>query len=666
MMRHEAIWKAPSPLWDAKDGALAEAGILLPNRPAILRFSEDTFMDDFFNLVKNDPGRLKKWIALPETWSRPMTDPKGSEPKNGKGEEADDKPDFSEFKLYQPVQQRYYLVTSSLVCRRPGLPDRKIDPGKQERAGFVVRRLMTPDPGSNAEMKDLIRSGQNLDQYEHAFIMTPDGGAWQKIGGTDNNYSVDNLVPDEEQLPMFAVNFSEDDGRSRRILGGLIPVGKREAYFGAGTYVEDGEVNHSSAEDELSLNDPRMNEIHSKVIEPWKRLVEEAEAIRDMKRIAESDPSPLENELGGEEPPPGETYTPSQKNLLKTSREKIQTTSWYMLLDFAYFLKNNLDNVWDAVLKPQLESSLNESDKKVFKKINETIISPTLKNLLLPNSSTVKSTLRSALVAVSNMTEEEIDSLESVQEPYNRDDPAPEWPNFLFPFADPEEDGPLPPMKEEEKPVRWNDLNDLEKFIFRIELFAKKIEEALPAIPSGKGYSVKPLAVKDVNEGWFRIRCVYNRPKCPLKPYVISREATIPFQLAGFFDPDAPARPVRIPLPADVSPAGLRKFNKNTAFMISDMLCGHIKRIRKLSLGDLVLSVLPWPFHKDLPEPGPAGSCTDPKGGFGMMCSLSIPIVTLCALILLIIIAKLFDTFFRWFPFLFTCFKIPGLSGKKQ
>ena len=80
--------------------------------------------------------------------------------------------------------------------------------------------------------------------------------------------------------------------------------------------------------------------------------------------------------------------------------------------------------------------------------------------------------------------------------------------------------------------------------------------------------------------------------------------------MAGFFDPDAPARPIRIALPLDTSPAGLRKFDKNTAFMISDMLCGQIDRVKGLSLGDLVLSVLPWPLHKDLsvPDGGPCKS----------------------------------------------------------
>jgi hypothetical protein len=97
--------------------------------------------------------------------------------------------------------------------------------------------------------------------------------------------------------------------------------------------------------------------------------------------------------------------------------------------------------------------------------------------------------------------------------------------------------------------------------------------------------------------------------------------------------------------------------------MISDMLCGQLKRIRKLSLGDLVLSVLPWPFHKDLPRPDDNGPCAD---SFGEFCSLSIPIVTLCALIFLIILVALFDLFFKWLPLLFWCFPIKLLSGKPK
>jgi hypothetical protein len=136
--------------------------------------------------------------------------------------------------------------------------------------------------------------------------------------------------------------------------------------------------------------------------------------------------------------------------------------------------------------------------------------------------------------------------------------------------------------------------------------------------------------------------------------------------MAGFFDPDAPARPIRIPLPIDTSPAGLRKFDKNTAFMISDMLCGQIKRAKGLSFGDLVLSVLPWPFHKDLPVPE-AGPCKSDAGmQFGMICTLSIPIITICALILLMIIVSLLDIIFRWIPYFIVCFPLPGFKAKKS
>jgi hypothetical protein len=107
----------------------------------------------------------------------------------------------------------------------------------------------------------------------------------------------------------------------------------------------------------------------------------------------------------------------------------------------------------------------------------------------------------------------------------------------------------------------------------------------------------------------------------------------------------------------------MRKFNKNTAFMLSDVLCGQVQRAKKLGFIDLVLSVLPWPFHRDL-DTGDMGPCSPPET-FGMICSLSIPIITICALILLIIIVMLLDLIFKWIPWLIICFPLPGLKAKK-
>ena len=123
---------------------------------------------------------------------------------------------------------------------------------------------------------------------------------------------------------------------------------------------------------------------------------------------------------------------------------------------------------------------------------------------------------------------------------------------------------------------------------------------------------------------FIEIRCVYEKPLCgPLFPTLVS-EASRRFHVASFFDPDAPARPIRIPMPLDISPAGLRKYKKNTGFIISDMLCGKIKQIRKFTLADLVLSVLPWPFHKGLPEPEDTGPCKDPRGNIGSSNGMSL------------------------------------------
>jgi hypothetical protein len=79
-----------------------------------------------------------------------------------------------------------------------------------------------------------------------------------------------------------------------------------------------------------------------------------------------------------------------------------------------------------------------------------------------------------------------------------------------------------------------------------------------------------------------------------------------------------------------------------------------------------VLSVLPWPLHKDLPV-SDAGACKDADGiSFGLLCSLSIPIITICALILLMVMVNLLNVVFHWLPFFISCFPVPHLSAKRS
>ena len=78
---------------------------------------------------------------------------------------------------------------------------------------------------------------------------------------------------------------------------------------------------------------------------------------------------------------------------------------------------------------------------------------------------------------------------------------------------------------------------------------------------------------------------------------------------------------------------------------------------------DLVRAVLPWPLHRDLEMEG-GGACRSGEVNIGMICSLSIPIITICALILLIVMVTLLDLIFRWIPWFVMCFPLPRFRAK--
>jgi hypothetical protein len=262
--------------------------------------------------------------------------------------------------------------------------------------------------------------------------------------------------------------------------------------------------------------------------------------------------------------------------------------------------------------------------------------------------------------------------LEQTTTEYDRRVANTDYPNFLFPLADP--DFPAAAPLPSNTGLTAAEIAELAAAAdpahpepgAAVDNLTVLVVRALPASPPAAEPAVPPsaLAPADALDGWFVLRCAYERPACgPLHQDVVSPR-TEAFQLAGFFDPDAPARPIRIGLPLDISPAGLRKFDKNTAFVMSDMLCGQVARFKGITFGDLIRSVLPFPLHKDL-SPGGGGPCSSGSGSIGTICSLSIPIITICALILLIIIVTLLDIIFHWLPFFIFCFPIPGLKGKK-
>jgi len=713
-MKEIVQWTAPSPLWPGISGsgeAVVREAML---QPAILRFATDSFMDDFMNMISNDPARLGDFLALPETWRGPLapvapvetvppfllkngrsrffptrtrqelmrlsagpleTSLKG-QPGEGQAGEAIPPPAL---KLYQPSHQRFYLVAGCLVCRQAGLPDHAVAGNRQERVTFIVRRLRPAAAESTAAKAasaagSLTPADTSTVYDEYAFVTTPGNKGWQKVGD-----KVEQLVKDEEQLPLSPTSFTDTDERQRRLFAGLIPVSKREAYMGAPLSSAPNGKSAAPGSTNVLPKTARKILFRTQVSEPWKRIIDRALSI------GKALPKP-----GDPDPVPTPDLTRTQ---LKEAREQLQVSSWYVLLDLAKFLSEHVTEVWRVVLGQAAESTLSgNAQRNLFAALKNTVADPTLVNALksvapdpiIYATPSIKPNLLEALKAIKDPQDDWEERLDQVKTAYSRNETklAESWPPFLYPLADPELGVIAPQVPNTVPPLGAVDEVEAEDVVKEppiavdqqtaydgVDRLTALVVRAMPTA-SSKAVPEPPLASQKLlqtGQGLFVIRFVYERPLCgPLEPPEVSKPTT-PFQMAGYFDPDAPARPIRIALPLDTSPAGLRKFDKNTAFAISDVLCGQMQRLRAMTFGDLVLSVLPWPFHKSLSAAAPdAGAC---KGGdgleIGMICSISIPIITICALLLLMIIVSLLDIVFRWMPYFFICFPVPGLKGKK-
>ena len=684
MQDHPITWTAPEPLWTES------ANHSVPDRapmsaPSILRFTTDDFMQQFTGLLATDPQRLGEFRVVNETWRGVFTSPVPPTPKKlfalpfqrlaatrlringsapaGQGAKPTPNPDAANFplKLYQPAQQRFYLATSCLVCQVPGLPDRTVDAGKQQRVGFVIRRLLPATVGASpAFNQDWTTTWQ-----EHAWVTGASGNRW--LPAT----SPDSFVDGEEVLPMFGLNYTQDDQRQRRLFAGLIPVAKRDAYL-AGLR---GPPN-PAADDSLTA---RKILLRTTVIEPWKQLLDRA-AKAYKAALSNDDP----------------TAAPDA-NAIKRARVAFQVPAYFILLDFADFLRNQLKPVWDVLVGAQSSASLTDSKQNdALDALNSITVNASLRGIwsgLAPHQTRLASLPE--VFAALNADATNVTALDSSKTDY---DPSTVtgiagYPPFVFPLADPADgysttpptvSSGFPHLSAAQQSAAGTDpdlsdqvqldlpdnagLPDTSGGATVLDELAVILSRALPTVTSSAPAPAIPLAAKqvaDALQGYFVLRCVYLRPGCgPLADDVVS-DASEPFQLAGFFDPDAPARPIRIGLPIDTSPAGLRKFDKNTAFVLSDMLCGHAKRAKGMGFVDLVLSVLPFPFHKDLD--GGNAACQGKDGSsLGTICSLSIPIITICAFILLIIMISLFDIIFSWMPYFMLCFPVKGLDGKKN
>lgn len=652
-------WMAPHPLWLAGAQGLNGAA----GRPTILRFDNDGFMEELTALAAARPEALPAWLAVPETWREPAPPPprEGLTPNRplslaraeataharrrgliggAAGKPVSQAPAGSELKLYQPAQDRFYLVAAQLVCARPGLPDHRIEARKQEKAGFVLRRLVPPAGSTGPVNPD------DPAVTEYAFVPRGAGGYWRRLSEGERGQ----LFADEERLGLFPLCY-DTDGRKRRLLLGAVPVARREAYAGAplgpagGAAPPPADPGGPSARALLWIND---------LTAPWTALQEQADLIR---RVHLDDPSP-----------PG--MNPSQANKVATAgpalrdfRARAAMIGWFLLADTRSYLKAHLPVLWADLTGQPLTRPLTTAEvllKGGLQAISTPADLVSDYEVAFPAyNGNVEGSFVSALVRMTDAQAAMIETADTafVWPPAGSMVSTPFWPDFVWIAAHPSLRVTAAAVSAQ---PGWQLPASGE-----ITALETLIEAALPAQPTAPVPDLAaPAQVDRGAEPWFTLRCILERPNCAGFALPVVSAASEPFRMASFFDSDAPARAIRIPMPVDISPAGLRKYRKGAGFVLSDLFCGQVNRFKKVTFVDLVLSVLPWPLHKDLPG-SEAAPCGTPGNAFGLFISLSIPIITICAFILMIIMVTLLDIVFKWLPFLMTVIRIPLSKGAK-
>jgi hypothetical protein len=160
------------------------------------------------------------------------------------------------------------------------------------------------------------------------------------------------------------------------------------------------------------------------------------------------------------------------------------------------------------------------------------------------------------------------------------------------------------------------------------------MEARLRAIVPRRGRFEEPAAVYHAR-AFVRVR----RPDdCP--PALVWSAESEPFAIAPWYEAGGP--PVEVTLP---EPAALRRLQPNVTFRVPEPLL------------NVLAANKPSDFLEGRAREGGPGI------GLGWVCSFSIPIITLCAFIVLNVFLSLFDVVFRWLLFIKVCLPVPAPSS---
>lgn len=490
--------------------------------------------------------------------------------------------------FYQPAHQRYYMVTASLVCRERGLPDRAVDTTTDERTAFVLRRLVAPD-------------AESTETHEYGWT----GTAWKPVDDPTE-------VADAEQpLKMFPKSYApkapaEQMKGDRRVWAGLIPAGKRDTYetapvrhdktigtASAGTDGSDGaggdEADNGEGASELppkgdDLSDPRKTKFATQVIGAF-------DGVRDALK---------------------------KENSTVTAAD-VRDPLVFAWLDLWQFLGEHFDGIQETIAD---DKPIGSDDSDVLRVLDAIDVSR------LNGWTTAADALRAV---EAHESEVEGGTLSDVLKPSD------------LPSLD---DGTLDrvALRGIINKILAAQVGGIGESIDTPAL-QEVVDEELGTLedPSTLTGDLKPPATDPAGAGQYVVRCLYERPNCPPRSRVLVSRPSKAFQLASFFDADAPARDINITLPSSAM-EDLRDSSQSVNLVFAKELRRQAERVQKVTLDEL--------------QKGEVGEA--PAVNIGMICSLSIPIITICALVLLIIMVSLLNIVFWWLPFFKICFPLPS------
>ncbi len=581
-MSHPVRWNIPSPLWDRTVSESRtrsrRASAFRFGQPEILRFDGDDFIDEIQHVLTESPEALVDFMVRAETW-RMSRDEWLDAPV----------PDVNEaVKLYQPVQQRFYLATASLVCRTSGLPDRSVKAENGERVTCVLRRVV---PAENEEI-DIREEGT----FQELGWCGEDG--WKPVPPSG-------VLDTEEELPAFPLTYDVEKALDTFRADAFRP----QPHEGDGL---PGGAAPGPVSPQRSRRPRRKRTL-------WAAMIPSAR--RDEFQIAPADGSASVDVLDDD---------PAFSNDLRW--QTLQATGLLGLI-----------NVCNRAMRATDDSLI-----EVQEEIRDAIVYAVLDILEVLQQAEFHRLLRAMQGESVRLTAQEQAVINQLQ--VADFDDGKDWIWVFDNVLDAVDDAFQIQNPSAALSTSAFDVTQVDHIIQRLGVkeggaFRSRLEDLLESDATGSTERPPgaPPAYTDLGDVHYIVRFIYHRPNCPPYPGWSVSHPSRQFRFASFFDPEGPVRPLRVSLPESTDLGTLRGTAKGVSFLFSQQLRQQVQRLQEATFEDL--------------DNGDIGSSSGIS--IGMICSLSIPIITICAMILLLVIVFLLNIVFWWLPYFKICFPLP-------